>query len=54
MFYLLRSFFVSQRKSSDRRRNVSERMRQAALAERERIERERKDRSALTFLPFAF
>lgn len=54
MFSLLRSFFVIQRKSSDRRRDVAERLRRAALAERERLERERKERSVLTFLPFAF
>lgn len=54
MFSLLRSFFGSQRKFSDRRRDVAERMRQAALADRERIERARRDRSALAFLPFAF
>jgi hypothetical protein len=54
MLSLLRSFFGSQRKLSDRRRDVAKRMRQAALADRERIERERKERSALTFLPFAF
>ena len=54
MFSLLRFFFGNQRSVSDRRRDATERLRRATLAERERVDRERRNRSTPVFLPFAF